>query len=55
MGNIKVIKTSVNQTIQVELPEGYIVDDAPPSLNTFLGEFKIHVVKVKPTLQEEKQ
>lgn len=56
MTEIKVIKTTINQIIEVELPEGYVLDTIKePSLHTFLNEFKIPIIKVEPTLRNENE
>lgn len=44
---IKVIKTEVNQTIELKIPEGYMYDDSKkPDLNTFTGKLLVPIKRV---------
>ena len=44
---VKVIKTEVNQTIELKIPEGYMYDDSKkPDLNTFTGKLLVPIKRV---------
>lgn len=53
---IKIVKTNINQTIEVKLPEGYVLDTLhKPILDTFSDELKIKVIKVEPVVKDNNE
>lgn len=54
MDKVKVVRTSIIQTIEIELPEGYVLNESMDAIhNTFLSTLTISLVKVEPNVGKD--